>query len=232
MRLMFQMMNEARIEVGVQGAAVADAAYQEALDYAKERLQGATGIRRQAPATPRCRSSSTPTCGGCCSPPKAYVEGMRAMLIFQRRLLRRPGPRRREARSASATSSLLELLTPICKAWSSDMGFRVTEWALQIFGGYGYTARLPGRAVPARLQDRLDLRGHQRHPGARPRRPQAAGRAAARRSASSWGWPRRRRRSSPATTSWGSRRGSWGTRSARSARSSARCRGATTGVCW
>ena len=59
---MFTMMNHARLGVGLEGVAIAERAYQQARDYARERVQGhAPGTRR-----PRPRSSSTPTCGACC----------------------------------------------------------------------------------------------------------------------------------------------------------------------
>ena len=65
MEIMFHMMNEARIGVGIQGLAVAAAAYNYALAYAKERIQG-TDIAQMKDATRRAsRSSSTPTCGAC-----------------------------------------------------------------------------------------------------------------------------------------------------------------------
>ena len=67
MKLMFQMMNDARIEVGLQGLALAAGAYQAALDYAKTRLQGRHWSKLRDHTRRRCRSSSTPTCAACCS---------------------------------------------------------------------------------------------------------------------------------------------------------------------
>ena len=66
MKLMFYMMNAARIEVGLQGAAAAGAAHQQALAYAKERLQSRHWKEIGTPMRRRCRSSSTPTCAACC----------------------------------------------------------------------------------------------------------------------------------------------------------------------
>ena len=61
---MFTMMNTARLQVGVQGVAIAERAYQQALAYARERVQGTRiGLRASGD---RCRSSATPTCAACC----------------------------------------------------------------------------------------------------------------------------------------------------------------------
>ena len=67
MKLMFHLMNAARIDVGLQGLSAAGAAHQQALSYAKERLQSRTGRSSRTPRRRRCRSSSTPTCAACCS---------------------------------------------------------------------------------------------------------------------------------------------------------------------
>ena len=66
LRAMFTMMNEARLGVGVQGLALSEVAYQNAADYARERLQGRVALRRQGARTRRpTRSSSIPTCAAC-----------------------------------------------------------------------------------------------------------------------------------------------------------------------
>ncbi len=66
MRYMFTMMNNARLSVGLEGLALAERSHQQAVAFAKERLQGRAD-RRPSPAS-RPRSSSTPTSAGCCSP--------------------------------------------------------------------------------------------------------------------------------------------------------------------
>ena len=64
---MFTMMNAARLAVGMQGLGIAEAAYQGAVTYAKDRLQMRVAHRRQVPgASPPIRSSCIPTCGACC----------------------------------------------------------------------------------------------------------------------------------------------------------------------
>jgi alkylation response protein AidB-like acyl-CoA dehydrogenase len=67
MSQMFRMMNGARIAVGIQGLATAAAAYQNAVDYARDRKQGRTTPTGRTRPCPGSRSSSTPTSGGCCS---------------------------------------------------------------------------------------------------------------------------------------------------------------------
>ena len=142
MRAMFQMMNEARISVGLQGAAMANAAYQSALGYAKERLQGSDIKNFKDPDAPKVPIINHPDVRVNLMRQKAYSEGMRAMLLFaaycEDRAHVDPEPKKRERFNA-----LLEIMTPICKAYCSDMGFRVTEWALQTYGGYGYIAEYP-----------------------------------------------------------------------------------------
>ncbi len=140
MRLMFKMMNAARIEVGVQATAVAGAAQQAALGYAKERLQmrhwagGRKGPAQvpivEHPDVRRMLLSSS-----------AYVQAMRSLLLKASYCL--DMSRVAEGEEAERYRAQLEVLTPICKAWPSDWGFRVTEWSLQASGGYGYTKEYP-----------------------------------------------------------------------------------------
>ncbi|MEM7351057.1 MAG: acyl-CoA dehydrogenase [Acidobacteriota bacterium] len=138
MRLMFQMMNEARIEVGIQAAAVAGAAHQAALKYAKERLQmrhwsGASRNQVAIVEHPDVRRMLLTS--------SAYVQAMRAILLRTSYYIDKT--RVSEGDERQRFQSLVDLLTPVCKAWSSDWSFRVTEWCLQVFGGYGYTKDYP-----------------------------------------------------------------------------------------
>lgn len=127
---MFQMMNEARIFVGLQGLAIPAASYLHALNYAKERQQRHKVIVEY----PDVRRNLM-LC-------KSTTEGMRALLYmaaYQNDLVLSST----DAAEKEKAENRLELLTPICKAYCSDQGFRVTETALQIFGGYGYTCDYP-----------------------------------------------------------------------------------------
>ncbi len=137
MRQMFQMMNSARLEVGLQAAAVAGAAQQAALAYAKERLQMRhwTGGPGQVPIVehPDVRRMLLSS--------SAYVQAMRALLLRTAYYIDMAHVAEGEERERY--QALVELLTPVCKAWCSDWGFRVIEWCLQVFGGYGYTRDYP-----------------------------------------------------------------------------------------
>ena len=142
MKMMFQMMNEARVHVGLQGAALGNAAYQAAAQYAKERLQGSDIRRFKDPEAPRVPIIRHPDVRVMLMRQKAYCEGMRALLMFASYCGDRSRIERRQ-QDQQKYQGLLDFLTPICKAYCSDMGFRVTEWAIQTFGGYGYLKEYP-----------------------------------------------------------------------------------------
>jgi len=136
---MFQMMNEARISVGIQALAQAAAAYEQALAYCKERIQGPDIGERKGPNVTIIRH---PDVRRMLLSMKSMVEGLRALIYlsgYYYDLARiHPDPAQRER-----FENLLEILTPICKAYASDQGFRVNETALQCLGGYGYTRDYP-----------------------------------------------------------------------------------------
>ncbi len=138
---MFQMMNEARIMVGLQGSASANAAYQAALGYAKERIQGRHYLRKRKDPSP-VTIIEHPDVRHMLMAQKAYSEAMRTMLLDS-------GLQYDMSRSAATPEErkLWEedqaLLTPICKAYCSDLGFKVTELAMQTLGGYGYCKDFP-----------------------------------------------------------------------------------------
>jgi len=137
MKIMFQMMNEARIGVGLQGAATANAAYQTALAYTKERLQGPHISRFKDPTAPRVAIIEHPDVRRMLMLQKAYSEGMRA-LLYTAAYYGDLAETLEDKEEAEKYHGLVEVLTPIAKAYCSDMGFRVTEWAMQCHGGYGY----------------------------------------------------------------------------------------------
>jgi alkylation response protein AidB-like acyl-CoA dehydrogenase len=142
MRAMFQMMNEARISVGLQGAALGNAAYQAALSYSRERLQGSDLRNFKDPDAPKVPIIRHPDVRMMLLRQKAYSEGCRALLLFSAFCADRERVAQ-DDKERARYHNLTEILTPICKAYASDMGFRVTEWALQCFGGYGYIKEYP-----------------------------------------------------------------------------------------
>ncbi len=141
MKLMFYMMNPARIEVGLQGAALAAAAYQAALAYAKTRLQGRHYSKLKDADAPQVAIIEHPDVRRMLFTSNAYVHAMRALLMQTSYYV--DMSRLSEGEEAERYQSYVDVLTPICKAWASDWGFRVTEWCLQVFGGYGYTMEYP-----------------------------------------------------------------------------------------
>jgi hypothetical protein len=137
MRAMFTMMNGARLGVGMQGLGLAEVSYQNALAYAKERLQGRAA---SGPATPNADADPIivhPDVRRMLSTMKAYIEGMRALAYWVGILVdvaeRHPDAARREH-----ASDLVALMTPVIKAFCTDVGFEITNLALQCFGGHGY----------------------------------------------------------------------------------------------
>ncbi|MDG5499425.1 acyl-CoA dehydrogenase [Marinobacter sp. BGYM27] len=141
LKYMFQMMNEARLGVGYGAAVIGYRGYLHSLEYARERLQG------------RKPSESDPT-----SPPvaliehadvrrmllaqKAYSEGGLALCLYGARLVddqnTHPDPEKR-----MHAGKLLDLLTPIMKAWPSEYGPKANDLAIQVYGGAGYTREYP-----------------------------------------------------------------------------------------
>jgi alkylation response protein AidB-like acyl-CoA dehydrogenase len=142
MKVMFQMMNEARIGVGLQSLSSASIAYLHALKYAKERLQGSSLLEMKNPEAPRVPIIQHPDVRRMLLWMKAHTDGFRALLYFCALC----GDRIRAAADPAEQekwNGFLEVLTPICKAYCSDMGFRVTETAIQVYGGYGYCSEYP-----------------------------------------------------------------------------------------
>jgi len=141
MRAMFQMMNEARIMVGQQGASLANAAYQYALQFAKERVQS-KDLRNRDDNAKAVPIVNHPDVRRMLMWQKAWSEGLRALLIrtglYADLSL---GAESKEEREKN--NGLFELLTPVCKAYASDMGFRSTELSVQTLGGYGYISEYP-----------------------------------------------------------------------------------------
>jgi alkylation response protein AidB-like acyl-CoA dehydrogenase len=138
-RLMFDMMNAARIEVGLQGTAVGAAAHLAALDYARERVQ----MRSWSPAqgSEPVAIVEHPDIRRMLLGSAATVQAMRALLLRTSWHLDRAHTSEGDERRAHQAA--VALLTPVCKAWASDWGFRVAEWSVQVFGGYGYTRDYP-----------------------------------------------------------------------------------------
>ena len=133
MRAMFTMMNEARLGVGMQGLAQAEAAYQNAVIYAKDRLQGrdVTGVKNpDGPADPLIVH---PDIRRNLMDQKSFVEGARAFILWGATMIDRA--HRAEDKAADG---LISLLTPVIKGFLTDKGYDMTVQAQQVYGGHGY----------------------------------------------------------------------------------------------
>ena len=128
LRQMFQMMNEARIGVGLGAAALGYRGYRLASAYARERAQGRlVGSSGGDPVA----IIEHPDVKQMLLAQKAYAEGALALCLYCAQLVDR------EADPASA--ALLGLLTPVAKTWPSEYGLAANDLAIQVHGGYGYT---------------------------------------------------------------------------------------------
>jgi alkylation response protein AidB-like acyl-CoA dehydrogenase len=142
MKVMFHMMNEARLDVGAQGFAHASAAYLYALNYARQRLQGRDLESGKDPEAPQVAIIRHPDVRRMLLQMKAYVEGMRSFVYYVGYCFDRKATAPSEAEKARY-NGLIELLTPVIKAYCSERAQAVCELAIQIYGGYGYTKEYP-----------------------------------------------------------------------------------------
>ncbi len=138
---MFQMMNEARIGVGLGATMLAHAGYLHALDYARERPQGRHVDGKDA-AAPQVAIIEHADVKRMLLAQKAIAEGAMALCFFAANLVDQQASGADEQARQDA-AALLDLLTPICKAWPSHFGPRANDMAIQIMGGYGYTRDYP-----------------------------------------------------------------------------------------
>lgn len=141
---MFKLMNAARISVGVQGLAVASSAYLNALDYAKDRKQGASITHWKDATAPRVSIIEHADVRRMLLSMKSTVEGIRALAvkltIHQDQVYAYQG---KDEAKAAYHQGQVDLLVPLLKAYGSDQGFRVCETAIQTYGGAGFTRDYP-----------------------------------------------------------------------------------------
>ena len=133
MRAMFTMMNEARLGVGLQGYAQAEAAYQNALAYAIDRLQGRDVTGAKNPDGPADPLIVHPDIRRNLMDQKSFVEGARAFTYWGAQLIDRA--HRLDDKDAEG---LISLMTPVIKGFQTDKGFDMCIQAQQVYGGHGY----------------------------------------------------------------------------------------------
>lgn len=137
---MFQMMNEARIDVGMGAAAIASAAYHASLEYAKERPQG-RNIKAKDPTQPQVPIIQHADVKRMLLFQKAMVEGSLSLILQCGRYADLKGVT--EGEENERVSLLLDLLTGVAKTYPSEMGIFSVSQGLQILGGYGYCDEFP-----------------------------------------------------------------------------------------
>ncbi|MBF9035087.1 acyl-CoA dehydrogenase [Rhodobacterales bacterium HKCCE2091] len=133
MRAMFTMMNEARLSVGMQGLAQADVAYQNALTYARERLQGRDVTGAKNPDGPADPLIVHPDIRRSLMDQKSFAEGARAFMLWSAMLIDRA-----HRNGDADADGLVSLMTPVLKGFLTDQGFDMTVKAQQVYGGHGY----------------------------------------------------------------------------------------------
>lgn len=141
MEIMFRMMNEARIGVGIQSLGLASAAYQNALAYAKDRVQGSAVENFRDADPPRITINQHPDVRRMLATMKCTVDAMRSLIYSVAN--RFDKTHYGEDAEKEYLLGLVELMTPIIKAHCSDKAFEVCVTALQVFGGYGYIGEYP-----------------------------------------------------------------------------------------
>ena len=139
LRTMFIMMNAARLGVGVQGYSQAEVAYQNAVAYCKDRLQGRSLRGAKFPDKPADPIIVHPDIRRMLMTVRVFQEGARALAYWAGLTvdITRKHPDEETRRKAE---DLLGLLTPVMKAYFTDMGFNAANLCLQCFGGHGYIA--------------------------------------------------------------------------------------------
>ena len=136
LRQMFHMMNEARIGVGIGAAAIGCAGYEIALRYARERRQGRLPGQRD-PSSPMLPLIAHADVRRMLLKAKSQAQGALALCLYAARLVNEVADGDAEAQR------LLDLLTPIVKAWPAEHALQANDLAIQVLGGAGYTRDFP-----------------------------------------------------------------------------------------
>ena len=142
MRAMFTMMNEARLMVGMQGLGLAEMAFQESLAFAQERLQSRSLSGPKNPDGPADPIIVHPDVRRMLMRQKVLNEGMRALALFTGHQLDL-SVALSDAAARQGADDMVQLLTPVVKAFLTDEGFNNANAGLQVLGGAGFTTDWP-----------------------------------------------------------------------------------------
>jgi len=142
MRAMFLMMNEARLLVGMQGFSCASASYMNAVNYARERIQGKNLLNIMDQDAPSVAIIQHPDIRRQLMTMKAYMEGMRSLLYYtgfctdKKQLIDNEDER-------AKWQGIIDILIPITKGYVTDRAFEVCSHGVQVYGGYGFIREYP-----------------------------------------------------------------------------------------
>jgi 3-(methylsulfanyl)propanoyl-CoA dehydrogenase len=134
MECMFTMMNNARLNVGLQGVAIAERAYQQARDFARQRVQGRPVTAKSAGAYPIIHH---PDVRRMLLEMRAQTEAMRALTYYTAGAIDR-ARHHRDAETREQQQRRVDLLIPVVKAWSTDLGVEIASMGVQVHGGMGF----------------------------------------------------------------------------------------------
>ena len=140
MKIMFQMMNEARLDVSIEALGVASSAYMHAVTYAKNRVQGMDPSKKGEGAKP-VAIVKHPDVKRMLLWMKSHVEAMRMLTLLAAYSI--DVSHAAAGETANEAQGLVEFLIPICKAGNTDLAWLVTSEAIQVYGGYGYCSDYP-----------------------------------------------------------------------------------------
>ena len=142
-RQMFRIIEFARMMVGTKAIATLSTGYLNALEYAKERVQGPDLAEFLDKAAPRVTITHHPDVRRSLLTQKAYVEGMRALVLYTASVQDEIQLLKARGESADAAERLNDLLLPIVKGYGSEKSYEQLAQSLQIFGGSGYLQEYP-----------------------------------------------------------------------------------------
>jgi alkylation response protein AidB-like acyl-CoA dehydrogenase len=141
-KIMFMMMNEARLGTGMQGLVLSSAALEHAVQYAKERVQGTAIWEMKNPDAKPVTIINHPDVRRKLLWIKSHVEGSRSLCYFTAFCIDMAKVARTEEERGK-WEGFLDLLTPIVKAWTTDKGLLSCSMAMDVYGGYGYCQEYP-----------------------------------------------------------------------------------------
>jgi alkylation response protein AidB-like acyl-CoA dehydrogenase len=134
---MFTMMNSARLNVGLQGVAIAERAYQQARDFARQRIQGQPIGAPKSASTAALPIIHHPDVRRMLLAMKAQTEAMRGLAYVTAGAIDR-ARHEPDAAAREAAQRRVDLLIPVVKAWSTDLGVEIASTGVQVHGGMGY----------------------------------------------------------------------------------------------